>query len=126
MRGSVYWAGGTKLRCENQHGQSIDVDWEDGPNPVQILLQMMAACSIVDVVTGLKNREFGNVWIDMDSERREEQPRSFTKMHFVYNVEGAVPEKLVRRTIEKSHEKYCSVSNTINDKVDITWDLILH
>ena len=114
------------MRCENQHGQSIDVDWEDGPNPVQILLQMVAACSIVDVVTGLKNREFGNVWIDMDSERREEQPRSFTKMHFVYNVEGDVPEKLVRRTIEKSHEKYCSVSNTINDKVDITWDLILH
>ena len=126
MRGSVYWAGGTKLRCENQHKQSIDVDWEDGPNPVQILLQMVAACSIVDVVTGLKNREFGNVWIDMDSERREEQPRSFTKMHFVYNVEGDVPEKLVRRTIKKSHEKYCSVSNTINDKVDITWDLILH
>ena len=70
MRGSVYWAGGTKLRCENQHKQAIDVDWEDGPNPVQILLQMVAACSIVDVVTGLKNREFGNVWIDMDSERR--------------------------------------------------------
>ena len=47
-------------------------------------------------------------------------------MHFVYNVEGDVPEKLVRRTIEKSHEKYCSVSNTINDKVDITWELKLH
>ncbi len=126
MRGSVHWSSGTKLYCKNERGQSIDVDWEEGPSPMQIFLQMIGACSIVDVVVGLKNRDFGNVWVDLDADRRDEYPRSFTNVRMVYHVEGDVPEKLVRRTIEKSHEKYCSVSNSLSKDVEISWDLILH
>jgi putative redox protein len=126
MRAKVQWGGGTKLDCQNERGQSIDVDWEEGPSPMQIFLQMIGACSIVDVVVGLKNREFGQVWVDLDAERREDYPRSFTKVDMVYHVEGDVPEKLVRRTIEKSHEKYCSVSNSLGRDIEITWDLVLH
>ena len=126
MRAKVQWGGATKLDCQNERGQSIDVDWEEGPSPMQIFLQMIGACSIVDVVVGLKNREFGNVWVDLDAERREDYPRSFTKVDMVYHVEGDVPEKLVRRTIEKSHEKYCSVSNSLSRDIEITWDLVLH
>ena len=126
MRAKVTWTGGTQLDCENEQGQSIDVDWEDGPSPMQIFLQMIGACSIVDVVVGLKNREFGQVWVDLDADRREEYPRSFTKVNMTYHVEGDVPEKLVRRTIEKSHEKYCSVSNSLDRNIKIVWDLVLH
>ncbi|MEC7261270.1 MAG: OsmC family protein [Candidatus Thermoplasmatota archaeon] len=126
MRAKVTWAGGTQLDCENERGQSIDVDWEDGPSPMQVFLQMIGACSIVDVVVGLKNREFGEVWVDLDADRREEYPRSFTKVNMTYHVEGDVPEKLVRRTIEKSHEKYCSVSNSLDENIEIVWDLVLH
>lgn len=126
MRAKVTWTGGTQLDCENEQGQSIDVDWEDGPSPMQIFLQMIGACSIVDVVVGLKNREFGQVWVDLDADRREEYPRSFTKINMTYHVEGDVPEKLVRRTIEKSHEKYCSVSNSLDRNIEIVWDLVLH
>ena len=126
MRGKVEWTGGTKLDCQNERGQSIDVDWENGPSPMQIFLQMIGACSIVDVVIGLKNREFGQVWVDLDSVRRDEYPRSFTKVTMMYHVEGDVPEKLIRRTIEKSHEKYCSVSNSLSNEIEIAWDLTLH
>ncbi|MEC7272071.1 MAG: OsmC family protein [Candidatus Thermoplasmatota archaeon] len=126
MRAKVTWAGGTKLDCENDRGQSIDVDWEDGPSPMQIFLQMIGACSIVDVVVGLKNRKFGQVWVDLDANRREEYPRSFTKVNMTYHVEGDVPETLVRRTIAKSHEKYCSVSNSLDENIEIVWDLVLH
>ena len=126
MRAKVTWTGATQLDCENERGQSIDVDWEDGPSPMQIFLQMIGACSIVDVVVGLKNRAFGQVWVDLDADRREEYPRSFTKVNMTYHVEGDVPEKLVRRTIEKSHEKYCSVSNSLDENIEIVWDLVLH
>ena len=126
MRAKVTWIGGTKLDCENERGQTIDVDWEDGPSPMQIFLQMIGACSIVDVVVGLKSREFGQVWVDLDADRREEYPRSFTKVNMTYHVEGNVPEKLVRRTIEKSHEKYCSVSSSLDENIEIVWDLVLH
>ena len=126
MRGSVHWSSGTILDCQNERGQSIRVDWEDGPSPMQIFLQMIGACSIVDVVVGLKDRQFGKVWVDLDGQRREEYPRSFTEINMIYHVEGDVPEKLVRRTIEKSHEKYCSVSNSLDENIEINWDLVLH
>ena len=126
MRAKVHWSGGTKLDCQNEGGQSIDVDWEEGPSPMQIFLQMIGACSIVDVVVGLKNRDFGDVWVDLDADRRTEYPRSFTMVRMVYHVEGDVPEKLIRRTIEKSHEKYCSVSNSLRPDIEISWDLVLH
>ena len=126
MRGSVHWSSGTILDCQNERGQSIRVDWEDGPSPMQIFLQMIGACSIVDVVVGLKDRQFGKVWVDLDGQRREEYPRSFTEINMIYHVEGDVPEKLVRRTIEKSHEKYCSVSNSLDENIEISWDLVLH
>tara|TARA_Y100000589_G_scaffold9008_1_gene7663 strand:+ start:623 stop:892 length:270 start_codon:yes stop_codon:yes gene_type:complete len=87
---------------------------------------MIGACSIVDVVVGLKDRQFGKVWVDLDGQRREEYPRSFTEINMIYHVEGDVPEKLVRRTIEKSHEKYCSVSNSLDENIEINWDLVLH
>ena len=87
---------------------------------------MIGACSIVDVIVGLKNRQFGKVWVDLDGQRREEYPRSFTEINMIYHVEGDVPEKLVRRTIEKSHEKYCSVSNSLDENIEINWDLVLH
>ena len=76
MRGKVHWSGGTKLDCQNEKGQSLDVDWEQGPSPMQIFLQMIGACSIVDVVVGLKDREFGEVWVELDGERRSEYPLS--------------------------------------------------
>tara|TARA_Y100001954_G_scaffold52269_1_gene55592 strand:- start:3346 stop:3615 length:270 start_codon:yes stop_codon:yes gene_type:complete len=87
---------------------------------------MIGACSIVDVVVGLKDRQFGKVWVDLDGQRREEYPRSFTEINMIYHVEGDVPEKLVRRTIEKSHEKYCSVSNSLDENIEINWNLVLH
>ena len=62
MRGKVHWSGGTTLDCQNEKGQSLDVDWEQGPSPMQLFLQMIGACSIVAVVVGLKDREFGEVW----------------------------------------------------------------
>ena len=87
---------------------------------------MIGACSIVDVVVGLKDRQFGKVWVDLDGQRREEYPRSFTEINMTYHVEGDVPEKLVRRTIEKSQEKYCSVSKTLEATADITFSVYVN
>ena len=58
MQGKVEWVGGKNLVGTNSNGQSIEMDWDDGPSPMQITLQMVGACSLVDVVIGLKERVF--------------------------------------------------------------------
>ena len=126
MQGTVEWTGGKNMVGINSNGQRIEMNWEEGPSPMQLALQMVGACSIVDVVIGLKDREFSKVWVDMDSTRNDESPRYFTSMHMVYHVVGDVPQRLVERVVHKSHEKYCSVSNSLRDDCKITSEVIIH
>ena len=93
---------------------------------MQLALQMVGACSIVDVVIGLKERKFSKVWVEMDSTRNDESPRYFTSINLVYHVEGDVPQKLVERIVHKSHERYCSVSNSLREDCKITSEVIIH
>ena len=110
MYGRVEWSGGDTVACTNERGDRIDIDWEEGPTPVQVALQMIGACSTADIVLGLKDRAFSEVWIEMNATRRETRPKVFTDIHMVYHVRGDVPLKLVERLASKSHEKYCTVS----------------
>ena len=123
MQSSVEWTGGTGMVGINTKGQRIEMDWEEGPSPVQLTLQAVGACSLVDVVIGLKERSFSKVWVDLVGERREESPRIFTSVHMVYNIEGDVPQRLVEALVVKSHEKYCTVSNMFNESIKFTTEV---
>ena len=125
MQGRVEWTGGNGLLCTNSNNQSLELDWENGPSPMQVTLQMVGACSLVDVVIGLKERPFTKVWVELDSTRAESSPRVFKTVEMIYHVEGDVPEKLLERIVEKSHEKLCSVSNMFID-VSITSRVVVH
>ena len=126
MQGRVEWTGETTMAGINAAGQRISMDWETGPSPMQLMLQMVGACSLVDIVVGLKDRVFTGAWVEMDSTRAEESPRVFTSMTMVYHVEGDVPRKLVERVVAKSHEKYCSVSNSLDAAIKVDWSVVLH
>lgn len=125
MQGRVEWTGGDGLLCTNSNGQSLELDWENGPSPMQVTLQMIGACSLVDVVIGLKERPFSKVWVELDSTRAETSPRVFKTVEMIYHVKGDVPEKLLERIVEKSHEKLCSVSNMFTD-VEMTSSVVVH
>ena len=125
MQGRVEWTGGDGLLCTNSNGQSLELDWENGPSPMQVTLQMIGACSLVDVVIGLKERPFSKVWVELDSTRAESPPRVFKTVEMIYHVTGDVPDKLVERIVEKSQEKLCSVSNMFID-VEITSKVVVH
>jgi putative redox protein len=126
MQSKVEWFGEHGLKCTNSNGQSLDLDWETGPSPMQVTLQMVGACSLVDVVIGLKERPFSKVWVELDSTREEQSPRVFTSIEMTYHVAGDIPQNLVERIVAKSHEKYCSVSNMINQSVNISWRVEMH
>lgn len=125
MYGRVEWTGGDTLACTNERGDQLALNWEEGPSPMQVTLQMIGACSTVDIVTGLKDRAFSEVWVEMDAKRATERPKVFTHIHMVYHVRGDVPLKLVQRLVAKSHEKYCTVSQMFVD-VNITHACEVH
>jgi putative redox protein len=115
MYGRVDWTGGDTVACTNERVDRLDLNWEDGPTPMQVVMQMIGACSTADLVLGLKERSFSEVWVEMDGTRAKTVPKVFTDIHMVYHVRGDVPLKLVERIVAKSHEKYCTVSQMFVD-----------
>ena len=109
MLGRVEWRGNSRVDCFNEAGDKLEIDWNNGPSPVQVTLQMIGACSLADIQTGLKDRKVDKIWIELDAERAESAPRVFTKVNMVYYIEGEAPKKLVKRLVHKSHEMYCKM-----------------
>ena len=123
MQGKVEWTGEATLSGINSDGDRISLDWESGPSPMQIVLQCAGACSLIDLIEGVKDREVRSAHVDLTSERADEYPRVFTKIHMSYHIDTDAPQKLLTRLIEKSHEKYCSVGNMLRHTAEITWSL---
>ncbi|ROL61012.1 OsmC family peroxiredoxin [Bacteroidetes/Chlorobi group bacterium ChocPot_Mid] len=83
------------------------------PSPMEVMLQSLAACSSMDVLSILrkKRKQIDDFWVNLSAERAENHPKVFTKVHMIYNLKSSDAElKDLERAIELSHEKYCSVS----------------
>ena len=126
MQGRVEWRGGSSAVGETATGQQIELDWDNGPTPMQLALQMVGACALADVVIGLKERPFSKAWVELDSTRASEAPRRFLSITMEFHVVGDVPVKLLERVVDKTLEKYCSVSSSLNPDIPIEWKVVLH
>lgn len=111
MKGEVSWTHGDGYVGTTPSGKRFSIYNESAPSPMEMVLHGHAACSMIDVVGGLKERveNLEELTVAIEAERAPESPKVFTSVNMRYIVRGDVPEKLVRRIIENSHEKLCSV-----------------
>lgn len=107
------------------HAQAIDTkgDRKSAPTPVEMLLISVGACTAADVISILhkKRQDVTDYRVEVTGERREEHPRSFTKINVHHIVYGrSVSAEAVARSIELSDTKYCSVAACLRPAVEIT------
>ena len=100
MQGKVEWTGETTLSGINSDGGRISLDWNSGPSPMQVVLQCAGACSLIDLIEGVKDREVRSAHVDLTSERADDYPRVFTKIHMSYQIDTDAPQKLLIRLIK--------------------------
>lgn len=89
-----------------------------GPTPVEMLLASLATCSAMDVVSILqKQRQSVESYrVEIEGERVPpgSWPRPFTSITIRHILRGEdLREELVRRAVQLSDEKYCSVLATV-------------
>ena len=107
------------------HAQTIDTkgDRKSAPSPLEMLLVSVAACTAVDIVSILekKRQNLTDYKVEITGTRREEHPRSFSKLHIHHIVYGRdISEQAVAQAIELSDTKYCSVAATVRPTAEIT------
>jgi putative redox protein len=107
---------------------TIDGDNQAGPGPMTTLLLAAAACTGADVVSILRKMRvaFTGLSIEASGVRREEEPRRYVSIHLDYRVAGTgLDPAKVRRSVELSLEKYCSVIHSLASDTAVTYAVSL-
>ena len=110
LRFVVTTGSGHSLILDNELGDT-------GPRPAELVPAAVAACSAMDVISILRKKRqvVSRYTVEAVGEQREDaDPHVFTHVEIVHVVEG--PEldvEAVRRSIELSATRYCSVGGTL-------------
>jgi len=92
--------------------------------PMELLLLGIGGCSSIDVISILKKarQKVDDCEISVTAERHDGVPAYYTKIHCLFTVTGKnLSEKQVKRAVDLSFDKYCSVSFMLREKAEITW-----
>ncbi|BDA80881.1 osmotically inducible protein C [Leptospira kobayashii] len=120
------------LETENETGNKITIDASPeiggsnrGPRPMELLIMGLAGCSSIDVIMILQKHkiEIADYSVEVDAEREKvDQVSLFSKIHMKFKVKGAFETEQVKRAIDLSLEKYCSVAKTLEKTASITYE----
>jgi putative redox protein len=117
------------MEAQNEHQNSIRMDSSadgnpQGMSPMQLLLAGIGGCSTIDIISILKKQrqDLQDIQIQVDGERAtDEMPKVFRKIHLHYTLKGTLDEDKVKKAIDLSVEKYCSVSKMLEKTATITY-----
>jgi len=130
-RVQINWAGEHRFDAGRPNGPQvrIDADAQTGPGPVDTLLIALGTCTSVDVIDILAKRRtpVSSFNIEVQAERRETVPRRVLKAHLVYRIDGAGIDRVhAERAVELAVTKYCSVRDSLDAAIPITWAVVLN
>jgi len=112
---SLRHTGGSRFVALSGSGHDIVVDnaaGNSGPRPTELVLAALAGCTAMDVVDILakKRQVVDGYSVEVTGTQREKAPNVYTDITVLHVVEGNVETQAVRRSIELSATKYCTVS----------------
>ena len=96
-----------------------------GVRPMEMLLLGLGGCTAFDVVMILKKsrQDIVDCEVTIDSDRAEEIPKVFTRIHIHFIVSGSnLDVGKVDKAVNLSAEKYCSASEMLGKTAKITHD----
>jgi len=135
LKARIKWNEGVSFVAETGSGHAIVVDGAPdaggrnlGPRPMELVLAGTAACTAFDVVWILKKARHPIIdcVVEAEAERAPQDPKVFTRIHFVYRVSGPnLKPAQVERAVKLSKEKYCSATLMLAKTATITFEIVL-
>jgi putative redox protein len=124
---SVRWIGEEKFVATSPSGHAIAMDSDrasnKAPGPMELVLMALGACTATDVVSILKKKrqKLQALEVICSGERAPASPTVWTRLEILYRLHGTLDEAAVKRAIELSESKYCSVSAMLQKTAKLTW-----
>lgn len=107
---------GLRIVAETGSGHRLvmdDAEGDSGPRPAELLVAAQAGCTAMDVIAILrkKRQQPSRYEVRVTGEQRDDpHPHIFERLRIIHVVEGDVEVEAVRRAIELSATKYCTVT----------------
>ena len=129
---NVKWEGDMAFEAEiNEHKILVDASPEaggnnKGPRPKPLLMVSLAGCTGMDVISILKKMkvEVDEFNVRVEGTLTDQHPKHFTEMHLVYEFKGSnLPVEKLKHAIELSQEKYCGVSASFKNAINISHEI---
>jgi putative redox protein len=121
--------GGFAFRATFGSGHAITLDasppvgHDGGPRPMELLPAALAGCSGMDVIGILRKmrQDVTGYEVRVSAERAEQHPQVLTAVALEHVVRGrGLDPDAVRKAVELSATKYCSVGAMLRAIVDLT------
>lgn len=96
-----------------------------GMKPSDLLLVSLGGCTAYDVANILqkKRQPLTGLRVTVSGEQAPDPPWPYVKIHVHYEIIGhSLDSDAVAQAIKLSKEKYCSVSATLSQAVELTYD----
>ena len=109
----------------NEAGDKVLVDGDSpstGLRPMELLLAAVCGCTGYDVVDIMakKRQPLSSYRVEAVGERAEEYPKPYTHITVTHYASGpGVTVEALEQAAQLSHQKYCSVSATLNCPVEV-------
>jgi putative redox protein len=97
-----------------------DTEGDSGPRPAELLVVAQAGCTAMDVVSILRKKRqvLTRYEVRVTAEQRDDPPpHVFEVMRIVHVVDGNVSIDALRRSIELSATRYCTVTGNLGSGV---------
>jgi putative redox protein len=120
------------MQASNETGNTLEMDGSPaiggenkGFRPMQMLLAALGGCSTIDIVNILNKQKqpLEDIQITINGEREPNvEPSLFRDIHVHFRLTGDLDEAKVKRAVDLSMTKYCSVAKTLEYSARITYD----
>ena len=97
-----------------------------GPRPKRFLLLALAGCTGMDVISILKKMrvEPDSFHVIVDADVTDDDPKRYEKMKVIYQFKGKnLPIEKIEKTVQLSEEKYCGISATLKEAVQLSSEI---
>jgi putative redox protein len=119
------WDPDQQFILQDNDNHQIIMKKPQGVSPSDLLLMALIGCASVDVVEILNKQrlELHQLKVTAEAVQDDDPPWRFRKIRIHYQVTGTgIDAEKVRKAIQISEEKYCSVYATLKDAIEITHD----
>lgn len=131
LTAKVKWVDEFQFVGESGSGHAIIMDASPEPGkirtgmtPMEMLLVATGGCSGMDVISVLKKKrqDVFDIEVNVSGEKAEAHPQKYKSIRIEYTVKGKdISEEAVKKAVELSMEKYCSVKATLEGSAEIKY-----